>query len=122
MLVEAARALGLEARFASGYVHTPALAGRPRRAGGGHTHAWAYVRTPDHGWIDVDPTAGTVGSEGLVRIAVADQPTDAIPIQGVYFGDAAHYLGMDVKVEVRADVPTKRRQMSDELLGLQSVA
>ena len=102
LMVEAARTLGLEARFVSGYVHCPDLDDEPPRAGGGHTHAWAQVRTPEAGWVDFDPTSGRVGPGGLVRVAVADQPRDALPIQGVYLGAADDFLGMHVEVDVRA--------------------
>ena len=98
LLMTAARSLGLKARFASGYVHTPSGGGR---VGGGHTHAWANILTPGSGWMDFDATSGAVGSHGLVRVAVADHPAEAIPISGVYFGAAADFLGMDVEVDVQ---------------------
>ena len=99
LLIQAARALGFKARFASGYVHSPGTGGEQRR-GGGHTHAWANIFVPGQGWVDFDATSGRVGCHGLVRVAVADHPTQAIPIQGVYFGGADDFLGMDVEVEV----------------------
>lgn len=95
LLVEAARALGLGARFVSGY-----LCGAVGATGAGHTHAWAQVFLPSCGWIDFDPTNGLVGSRGLVRVAVSPHPHRASPLTGVWFGDPADYLGMDVEVEV----------------------
>ena len=103
LMIAAARALGFQARFVSGYVHCPDEPGSARRPGGGHTHAWASVRTPEQGWIDFDPTSGAVGPEGMIRVAVADEPSQAIPIQGVYFGGADDFLGMDVEVDVISD-------------------
>lgn len=97
LMMTAARSLGLQARFASGYVHTPAGDGL---VGGGHTHAWANILVPDRGWMDFDATSGAVGSQGLVRVAVADHPAEAVPISGAYFGEAADFLGMDVEVDV----------------------
>ena len=101
LLVAAARSLGLTARFVSGYAHC-ALPddGSRTPGGGGHTHAWAQVLTPEAGWIDFDPTAGRAGPYGLIRVAVADDPAEAIPIQGVYLGDAADFLHMQVEVAV----------------------
>lgn len=102
LIVAAARRLGLKARFVSGYVHCADPGDGPQRAGGGHTHAWAQVLTPEAGWVDFDPTSGRVGPEGLIRIAVAEHPADAVPIQGVYQGAADDFLGMHVEVAVEA--------------------
>jgi len=102
LMVAGARALGLQARFVSGYVHTPDVTSGQRRAGGGHTHAWASVRIPGGGWTDFDPTSGGVGSDGLIRVAVTDEPDQAIPVHGTYFGGAGDFLGMDVEVVVEA--------------------
>ena len=108
LIVEAARTLGLEARFVSGYVHCPDIDGEASRNGGGHTHAWAQVLTPEAGWVDFDPTSGRVGPDGLIRVAVADHPRDAVPIQGAFMGSSDDFLGMQVDVDVRtaAAVPT----------------
>ncbi len=105
LMIEAARALGLAARFASGYVHCPPVPGHAGRRGGGHTHAWARIHVPGHGWMDFDPTNGAVGAEGLVRVAVVDDPAEAIPLHGAYFGSSADALGMDVEVDVRMAEP-----------------
>ncbi|HEY5411118.1 MAG TPA: transglutaminase family protein [Caulobacteraceae bacterium] len=102
LIVEAARALGMTARFVSGYVLCPQPSGAPQRTGGGHTHAWAQVLTPKAGWIDLDPTSGRIGPEGLIRVAVADHPGAASPIQGVFIGGASDFLYMQVDVEVSA--------------------
>jgi transglutaminase-like putative cysteine protease len=101
LLVAAARALGLQARFVSGYVHCP-TGPRGSRAGTGHTHAWASVLTPGCDWLDFDPTSGAVGSKGLIAVAAADDPVHATPLQGTYFGAAADFLGMDVEVHVQS--------------------
>lgn len=105
LMIEAARALGLAARFASGYVHCPPVAGHAGRRGGGHTHAWARIHLPGHGWMDFDPTNGAFGAEGLVRVAVVDDPAEAIPLHGAYFGSSGDALGMDVEVDVRMAEP-----------------
>ncbi len=60
---------------------------------------------PGHGWMDFDPTNGAVGAEGLVRVAVVDDPAEAIPLHGAYFGSSADALGMDVEVDVRMAEP-----------------
>ena len=99
LMIEAVRALGLAARFVSGYVYNPSRS--EGRVGGGNTHAWVRVFLPGSGWIEFDPTNGIVGSRGLVRVAVARDPYQAVPLSGSWAGFPASYLGMNVTVEVK---------------------
>ena len=101
LMIEAARSLGLAARFVSGYVYSSSGGGR--RLGGGHTHAWVRVFAPHCGWVDFDPTNGIIGSRGLIRVAVACDPRQTIPLHGTWAGMAGSYLGMDVEVDVAAE-------------------
>jgi transglutaminase-like putative cysteine protease len=98
LMMEAARRLGLAARFASGYLHAGSS-----DLGGGHTHAWTQIFLPSCGWIDFDPTNAGVGAARLIAVAVAVEPRQAVPLHGVWFGRAGDYLDMQVDVEVRAD-------------------
>jgi len=122
LLGAGARELGLRARFVSGYVHCPDLDGDGLRLGGGHTHAWAQVLTPEAGWIDFDPTSGRIGPEGLIRIAVADDPAGAVPIQGVYLGEAADFLSMQVDVAIAAETAASNSPLAPEPSPLSGVA
>lgn len=99
LMIEAARALGLPARFVSGYIYVPDRDGSPT-LGGGSTHAWCQVYLPGAGWVEFDPTNGIVGSRDLIRVAVARDPRQAIPLTGSYDGDADDYLDMSVQVNV----------------------
>lgn len=99
LMIEAVRALGLAARFVSGYVYNPS--GSEGRVGGGNTHAWVRVFLPGSGWIELDPTNGIVGSRGLVRVAIARDPYQAVPLSGSWSGFPASYIGMDVTVDVQ---------------------
>ncbi len=99
LMMEAVRALGFAARFVSGYLYVPSAEGETN-VGGGNTHAWCQVYLPGAGWVEFDPTNGIVGNRDLIRVAVARDPRQAIPLQGTYFGAAADYLGMDVTVDV----------------------
>lgn len=101
LMIEAARALGLAARFVSGYVYDPHLTND--RLGGGNTHAWVRIFLPGSGWIEYDPTNGIVGNIGLVRVAVARDPYQAVPLSGTWNGFPASELGMDVSVKVTVD-------------------
>jgi transglutaminase-like putative cysteine protease len=100
LMMEAARALGVAARFVSGYVYVPRGDDEPVRLGGGATHAWCQIYLPGAGWIEFDPTNGLVGGQDLIRVAVARDPAQAAPLTGAYFGDRRDELGMEVTVEV----------------------
>ncbi|HEX8415589.1 MAG TPA: transglutaminase family protein [Sphingomicrobium sp.] len=101
LMMEAARALGLAARFVSGYLYNPH--GTSGRVGGGSTHAWVRIFLPGSGWVEFDPTNGIVGSAGLIRVAVARDPYQAVPISGTWSGFPGSDLGMEVSVEVSAE-------------------
>jgi transglutaminase-like putative cysteine protease len=106
LMMEAVRSLGLAARFVSGYVYSSSpKAGRAKngRIGGGHTHAWVRVFLPACGWVEFDPTNGLVGNADLVRVAIARDPRQAVPLHGTWAGLPADYLGMDVEVEVSVE-------------------
>jgi transglutaminase-like putative cysteine protease len=101
LMMEAARALGLAARFVSGYLYNPR--GTSGRVGGGSTHAWVRIFLPGSGWVEFDPTNGIVGNSGLIRVAVVRDPYQAVPISGTWSGFPGSDLGMDVRVEVHLD-------------------
>jgi len=98
-MIEALRRLGIAARFVSGYVSLPGDRAHGY-VGGGSTHAWVQVYLPSAGWIEFDPTNGIVGTRDLVRVAVARDPRQAIPLHGTYLGSADAFVGMEVSINV----------------------
>lgn len=98
-MIEALRRLGIAARFVSGYIAIPADRAHGY-VGGGSTHAWVQVYLPSAGWIEFDPTNGIVGTRDLVRVAVARDPRQAIPLHGTYLGSSDAFVGMDVNIQV----------------------
>ena len=99
----AVRSLGLAARFVSGYLYDPTVDDPSHSGvqGAGETHAWVQVYLPGGGWVEFDPTNGLVGGENLIRIAVAREPSQAVPLAGSFFGAGEDFLGMEVNVHVR---------------------
>lgn len=102
LMIEAVRTLGLAARFVSGYLYLPARQ-KDGLVGGGATHAWLQVYLPGAGWVEFDPTNGIVGNRNLIRIAVARDPRQAIPLSGTYEGTREDSLGMQVEVAVTGE-------------------
>ena len=96
LMIEALRRLGIAARFVSGYLYT----GDRAHDGGGSTHAWVQVYLPDAGWIEFDPTNGITGSRDLIRVAVARDPMQALPLHGTYLGPAEAFDEMVVNIHV----------------------
>ena len=103
LMMEAVRSLGMAARFVSGYLYDSALDGAQRKiVGAGSTHAWVQVYLPGAGWLEFDPTNGLVGGPNLIRVAVARDPAQAVPLMGTYVGTQGDFLGMTVEVTVTA--------------------
>jgi transglutaminase-like putative cysteine protease len=102
LLAEAARSLGFGARVVTGYLHQP-----PGDGAGmwpplpGTTHAWAEIYVPGPGWIAFDPTNGTMAGDDLIRVAVARDIHQIVPISGSFHGTGGDYLGMEVAVTVQ---------------------
>jgi transglutaminase-like putative cysteine protease len=85
LLMELCRALGLAARFVSGYLYEPAASGA-RPAFPPSMHAWAEVYLPGAGWRGLDPTRGIFCDDAFVRVAHAPVAEHVNPIQGTSYG------------------------------------
>jgi transglutaminase-like putative cysteine protease len=99
LMMEAARSLGIAARFVSGYIFVPGL-DPCASVGGGATHGWMQAYLPGAGWVDFDPTNSIVGNRNLIRVAVAWDQRNALPLWGTFTGPASSFRGMDVEVSV----------------------
>lgn len=102
LMMEGLRTLGLATRFVSGYLYNPRARAEDNDGviGGGATHAWVEVYLPGAGWVEFDPTNGSVGGLGLVRVAVARDPSQAIPIGGTWSGASDDFIDLDVTVTI----------------------
>jgi transglutaminase-like putative cysteine protease len=97
LMMEAVRSLGLAARFVSGYLFVP---DGDTGQSGGATHAWLQVYLPGAGWVDFDPTNSIIGNRHLIRVAVAWDHRQALPLWGTWTGPPNAFLGLDVEVSV----------------------
>ena len=92
LFMQAAKCLGLAARFVSGYLHVPHL------AEAGSTHAWAEIYLPGAGWLGFDPTTGDLVGADHFPVAVAYLPESVPPVSGSYVGSATSTLEVGVWV------------------------
>lgn len=94
LMLEALRALGLPARFASGYLDCAAS-----EAGRALTHAWAEAYLPEIGWTGYDPMLGEATSRKHVVTGVSNHPRGVMPVTGTFFDEHNSYVGMKVTIQ-----------------------
>ena len=90
------RAMGLAARYISGYIETFSHPNQQQLVGAGASHAWFSVYFPDIGWIDFDPTNNQIPSNRHVTVAWGRDYSDVTPLKGVVFGSGTHELSVSV--------------------------
>lgn len=92
------RALGLAARYVSGYLSTTVPPGQSRLVGADASHAWLSVFCPGHGWIDIDPTNDVIPCGRHILLAWGRDYDDVSPIKGVILGGGKHTVSASVDV------------------------
>ena len=92
------RALGLPARYVSGYLVTDPPAGQPRLIGADASHAWLAVYCPRIGWVDLDPTNDVVPDDRHITLAWGRDYGDVSPLRGVVLGGGEQVLHVGVSV------------------------
>ena len=108
IMVACCRAMGLPARYVSGYILTKPPPGQKRLIGSDASHAWASVYCPGASeaealWLDFDPTNNRAPGEDYVTLATGRDFLDVSPLRGVLRGGAQHVLNVAVTVEPVAE-------------------
>lgn len=98
VMIGGLRALGLAARYVSGYLLTRPFADEPDLTGADASHAWVSVHCPPFGWIDLDPTNDLVVDTSHVCAAIGRDYGDVMPLRGVIRGGGSHSLKVAVSV------------------------
>ena len=103
IMVACCRAMGLPARYVSGYLLTTPPPGQPRLIGSDASHAWASVYFPGDDarsgrWLDFDPTNNRAPGEDYVTLATGRDFLDVSPMRGVIRGGSRHTLRVAVTV------------------------
>lgn len=81
LFIDACRAVGLAARFVSGYTLNEADTGKH------DLHAWAEVYIPGAGWRGFDPSQGVAISSQHVPVASGRISSEAAPVSGTIRGN-----------------------------------
>lgn len=81
LFVECCRAMGLAARFVSGYRYLEGMGAIP------DLHAWGEVFLRGGGWRGYDPTEGLAVTDRHIPLAAAADSLAAAPVTGAFRGD-----------------------------------
>jgi transglutaminase-like putative cysteine protease len=92
-------AMGLPARYVSGYIETLAPEGKEKLTGVDASHAWFSVFIPEMGWVDFDPTNNKIPDEQYITVGWGRDYFDIVPLKGVIMSSSPHE--MSVAVDVR---------------------
>lgn len=99
LAIASLRAMGLPARYVSGYLRTHPPAGKPRLQGVDASHAWVSCFVPGFGWVDIDPTNDCFTSLDHITVALGRDFSDVSPVRGIITGGGKHTVGVGVDVE-----------------------
>ena len=101
IMIGCLRALGLSAKYVSGYLLTKPPEGQERLRGADATHAWISIYCPGvaGNWLSLDPTNATVADLDHVWLAHGRDFGDISPLRGVIRGGGHHELSIGVTVE-----------------------
>jgi transglutaminase-like putative cysteine protease len=92
------RGLGLPARYVSGYLRTRPRSGETELVGSDASHAWVSLYVPGFGYVDLDPTNGSIPVDEHVTVGWGRDFGDVSPVKGVILGGGRHVLRVSVDV------------------------
>ncbi|TXH00762.1 MAG: transglutaminase family protein [Rhodocyclaceae bacterium] len=92
LMIGCLRALGLAARYVSGYLLTRPPPGKPRLIGADASHAWVSVYSPgsEGDWVDFDPTNNLLPDTEHITVAFGRDFGDISPLRGIILGGGGH--------------------------------
>ncbi|WP_022682778.1 transglutaminase family protein [Sphingobium bisphenolivorans] len=107
VFIAGARAMGLPARYVSGYLL--AEEGNVLH----ETHAWAEALVPELGWVGFDPSNGVCVTERYLRLASGLDADDAAPIRGCVTVGGEIWIDADVRI-AQAEDGVEERQLQQQ--------
>lgn len=98
LMLACLRGHGLPARYVSGYLLTDPPPGMQRLMGADASHAWVAAYSPQHGWVEFDPTNDQLADQRYITLTWGADFADVVPLRGVIYGGGDQR--MDVQVSV----------------------
>ena len=93
------RAMGIPAKYVSGYMETLPPPGQEKLVGADATHAWISYFSPNQGWVEFDPTNDKPAGVQHIVTAEGRDYYDVTPLKGVIFGGGKNPI-LKVSVDV----------------------
>lgn len=93
MQINVMRAMGLAARFVSGYYYFP------MEDPGYELHAWLEVFLPGAGWVGFDPSHGIIAGNTHIPIVSGAHYEHTMPVTGTFRGEAEAELKTKVAIK-----------------------
>jgi transglutaminase-like putative cysteine protease len=95
IMIAVARALGVPARYVTGYLVTGV------GASSSASHAWAEIFVPDLGWVGFDAANNQCPTDHYVRVAAGLDAAAVAPVRGTWRGGmGVEELRVEVSVEI----------------------
>jgi len=98
LMLACLRGLGLPARYVSGYLLTDPPPGMPRLLGVDASHAWVAAFSPQHGWVEFDPTNNQLADPRYITLSWGADFADVVPLRGVIVGGGDQRMSVEVSV------------------------
>ena len=119
LMIACLRALGLAARYVSGYLLTRPPPGKPRLIGADASHAWVSVYAPGfaNDWVDFDPTNNLLPDTEHITVAIGRDFGDISPLRGIILGGG----GAEPEVEVTV-TPLDEEELPVAAASLERIA
>lgn len=106
LAISALRAIGLPARYVSGYIETLPPKGEEKLFGADASHAWVSLYIPGGGWLDLDPTNNLIPIDQHIVLGHGRDYHDISPLKGVVRSSGQSRLS--VRVDVRRAQPPQQ--------------
>jgi len=98
LMIAVCRAMGIPARYVSGYHFVGDLQGGTADFEQA-SHAWVEAYVPELGWCSFDPTNATAFDDRYVKLGHGRDYLDIVPVKGVYRGTNKQQLVVSVDVQ-----------------------
>ena len=116
LMIGMARALGIPARYVSGFIHPDS----ERFRGFTQTHAWCELLFPSAGWVGFDPTNNCAVGPHFVKVAIGRDYRDVPPNKGRWqsSGKVKETIDVTVHSEALAAMPPELAAERMQTIGI----